>query len=142
MFFRSTDAMETTNATITTSTGQSDNSQQQDISADTLNKPNDTKNSNIGNSSCSNIQGIQQSLLRRNMAIMIRLQHVVYPERTIIVINAHLFWNPAFEYVKVRIITIAMVLVMRMTAVYLFELKLSLYHCDPIYLFQLNMKHK
>ena len=53
------------------------------------------------NNNYSNIQGIQQSLLRRNMAIMIRLQHTVYPERTIIVINAHLFWNPSFEYVKV-----------------------------------------
>ena len=53
-------------------------------------------------SSHSHIQGIQQSLLRRNMAIMIRLQHTEYPEITMIVVNAHLFWNPSFEYVKVR----------------------------------------
>jgi uncharacterized protein with PIN domain/endonuclease/exonuclease/phosphatase family metal-dependent hydrolase len=63
-----------------------------------------SSSSPTGGGLSSNIQGIQQSFLRRNMAIIARLR-LSHPNsstnsRTIIVANAHLFWNPEFEYVK------------------------------------------
>lgn len=47
------------------------------------------------------LQGIQHSFLRKNAAILIRIRHR-QTGRTAVVANAHLFWNPAFEYVKVQ----------------------------------------
>lgn len=44
--------------------------------------------------------GLQQSFLRRNMAILARLRHKHHPEMTVVVANAHLFWNPEYDYVK------------------------------------------
>jgi mRNA deadenylase 3'-5' endonuclease subunit Ccr4 len=54
----------------------------------------------VKNNPCSNIQGIQTTFLRRNMALIVRLRNNVTQE-TIIIANAHLYWNPGFEYVKV-----------------------------------------
>jgi mRNA deadenylase 3'-5' endonuclease subunit Ccr4/uncharacterized protein with PIN domain len=47
----------------------------------------------------SNLQGLQQSFLRRNAAIMAKLEHRETGQQ-IVVVNAHLFWNPEYEYVK------------------------------------------
>ena len=54
----------------------------------------------VKNNSQSNIQGIQTSFLRRNMALIVRIRNTITQD-TIIVANAHLYWNPGFEYVKV-----------------------------------------
>ena len=51
----------------------------------------------------NNLQGIQRSFLRRNMGLLVRLRHVP-TQRTVIVANAHLYWNPGFEYVKVSVV--------------------------------------
>jgi mRNA deadenylase 3'-5' endonuclease subunit Ccr4 len=51
----------------------------------------------------SNVQGMQMSLLRRNMAVIVRLRHTI-SGKTIIIANAHLYWNPGFEYVKVGVV--------------------------------------
>jgi Endonuclease/Exonuclease/phosphatase family len=56
----------------------------------------------LKSSSYANIQGIQTSFLRRNMALIVRLCNTVTQE-TIIIANAHLYWNPGFEYVKVHL---------------------------------------
>ena len=50
----------------------------------------------------NNLQGIQRSLLRRNMGLLVRLRHRP-TQRTVVVANAHLYWNPGFDYVKVRV---------------------------------------
>lgn len=47
-----------------------------------------------------NLQGLQQSFLRRKMALVARLKCIA-TGRTVVVANAHLYWNPGFEYVKV-----------------------------------------
>jgi mRNA deadenylase 3'-5' endonuclease subunit Ccr4/uncharacterized protein with PIN domain len=47
----------------------------------------------------SNMQGIQQAFLRRNVALLVRL-HNVNTDETVVVANAHLYWNPYYEYVK------------------------------------------
>jgi mRNA deadenylase 3'-5' endonuclease subunit Ccr4/uncharacterized protein with PIN domain len=47
----------------------------------------------------SNLQGLQQSFLRRNVGILVRLEDV-HAGRTLVVANTHLYWNPNFEYVK------------------------------------------
>jgi mRNA deadenylase 3'-5' endonuclease subunit Ccr4/uncharacterized protein with PIN domain len=47
----------------------------------------------------SNLQGLKQSLLRRNVAIVVRLQHRTTATK-IVVSNSHLYWNPEFDYVK------------------------------------------
>jgi mRNA deadenylase 3'-5' endonuclease subunit Ccr4 len=56
----------------------------------------------LKSNSCLNIQGIQTSFLRRNMALIVRLRNTVTQE-TIVIANAHLYWNPGFEYVKVQL---------------------------------------
>ncbi|GAX25208.1 hypothetical protein FisN_5Lh290 [Fistulifera solaris] len=63
--------------------------------ADNCNVPDQISSGNNGN-----LQGIQQSFLRRNVALLVRIQHR-RTKQTVVVANAHLFWHPAFEYVKV-----------------------------------------
>lgn len=48
----------------------------------------------------NNLQGLQCSFLRRNVALLVRLQHKTAPEKTVVVAVAHLFWNPLYDYVK------------------------------------------
>jgi len=48
----------------------------------------------------SNLQGFTVSFLRRNMGIMVKLRHRMDPSKIIVVANAHLFWNPLYDYVK------------------------------------------
>ena len=48
----------------------------------------------------SNLQGLQSSFCRKNMGLLARLQHAQYKHRQIVVGVVHLYWNPAYEYVK------------------------------------------
>jgi mRNA deadenylase 3'-5' endonuclease subunit Ccr4/uncharacterized protein with PIN domain len=48
----------------------------------------------------NNLKGFQQSFLRRNVALLVRLQHKACPDTTVVIAVAHLFWNPRYEYVK------------------------------------------
>jgi mRNA deadenylase 3'-5' endonuclease subunit Ccr4 len=52
------------------------------------------------NSHISNLQGLSTSFLRWNVALVCRLQHVESNNKTIIVANAHCYWNPEYSYVK------------------------------------------
>lgn len=47
----------------------------------------------------SNLQGLKQSLLRRNVGIVVRLKHTE-TSTTVVVTNSHLYWNPEYDYVK------------------------------------------
>eukprot|EP00977_Amphora_coffeiformis_P029799 scaffold42806_cov237-Amphora_coffeaeformis.AAC.3 len=47
----------------------------------------------------SNLQGLQQSFLRRNVGLIVRLEDI-HTGKTFVLANTHLFWNPNFEYVK------------------------------------------
>ena len=47
----------------------------------------------------SNLQGLQQSFLRRNVGLIVRLQDI-HTGKTFVLAHTHLFWNPNFEYVK------------------------------------------
>jgi hypothetical protein len=47
-----------------------------------------------------NLQGLQQSFLRRNAALIVRLRENE-TGRTVVIANAHLYWHPGYEYVKV-----------------------------------------
>ena len=47
----------------------------------------------------NNTEGLQQSFLRRNVGILVRLEDV-HTGETFVVVNTHLFWNPNYEYVK------------------------------------------
>jgi mRNA deadenylase 3'-5' endonuclease subunit Ccr4 len=48
------------------------------------------------------LRGLQTSLSRKNVALLVRLHHKP-TRREVVVVNAHLFWNPAYEYVKVSL---------------------------------------
>ena len=54
---------------------------------------------------CSNsnnnvtLEGLQQTFLRRNVALLLRLRHK-QSKKTVIVATAHLYWHPGYEYVK------------------------------------------
>ena len=60
----------------------------------------DTIGKNGGATINNNLQGLQRSFLRRNVALLVRLQSQQSPETTLVVAVAHLFWNPIYEYVK------------------------------------------
>jgi mRNA deadenylase 3'-5' endonuclease subunit Ccr4 len=51
----------------------------------------------------ASLEGIEASFLRRNMALLVRLQHLA-TKREIVVATMHLFWNPLYQEVKVRIL--------------------------------------
>jgi mRNA deadenylase 3'-5' endonuclease subunit Ccr4/uncharacterized protein with PIN domain len=57
-----------------------------------------SKSYNNGNGN-NNLQGLQQTFLRRNVALICRLRDNV-SGTTLVVANAHLYWNPACEHVK------------------------------------------
>jgi mRNA deadenylase 3'-5' endonuclease subunit Ccr4 len=54
----------------------------------------------MSSTTSSNLQGLQTSFIRKNVALLVRLEHVG-TGKEIVVAVAHLFWNPAYEYVKV-----------------------------------------
>jgi hypothetical protein len=59
--------------------------------------------------SSRHLQGLQHGFLRKNVALLVRLRHKE-TGRTVVIANAHLFWNPSFEYVKVRVFAFLSVL--------------------------------
>ena len=57
-----------------------------------------------GSSSSTNsgsLKGLERSFVRKNVALLASLEHK-NTGRKVAVVVAHLFWNPAYEYVKVR----------------------------------------
>ena len=61
--------------------------------------PNAVGSSTIGSIN-NNLQGLQRSFLRRNVAVLVRLQSKQSPQTTLVLAATHLFWNPIYEYVK------------------------------------------
>ena len=53
----------------------------------------------LGAGGVGDTSGLEQSFLRRNAALLARIRNR-QSGRTVVVANAHLFWNPGFEYVK------------------------------------------
>jgi hypothetical protein len=60
-----------------------------------------TTSSTTSYTSSRHLQGLQHGFLRKNVALLVRLRHKA-TGRTVVIANAHLYWNPSFEYVKVR----------------------------------------
>lgn len=93
-------------ATVEPDTGESNNDAPASLNggggggSNTNNGQGSSSSSTAGNNINSNVQGMQMSLLRRNMAVLVRLRHRL-TNQTVVVANAHLYWNPGFEYVKV-----------------------------------------
>lgn len=75
------------------------NSNSSSSSSLSCNNNNNTHNKEKFNS--TNMQGIQQAFLRRNIALIVRLYNI-HTNETIVIANAHIFWNPYYEYVKVK----------------------------------------
>ena len=53
------------------------------------------------NTNSGSLKGFERSFIRKNVALLVRLEHIPTKRRMVIVV-AHLFWNPAYDYVKVR----------------------------------------
>lgn len=49
----------------------------------------------------NNLQGVQTSFVRKNMALLVRLKNL-HDNTQLVVAVLHLYWNPSYEYVKVR----------------------------------------
>ncbi|CAJ1961909.1 unnamed protein product [Cylindrotheca closterium] len=47
----------------------------------------------------NNLQGLQASFLRKNMALLVKLRNVKV-NKTVVIAVLHLYWNPNYEYVK------------------------------------------
>jgi mRNA deadenylase 3'-5' endonuclease subunit Ccr4 len=50
----------------------------------------------------ASLEGIETSFLRKNVALLMRLQHLETGQEIVIAV-VHLFWNPLYQEVKVRI---------------------------------------
>ena len=50
----------------------------------------------------TNLKGLQQSFVRKNVSLLAKMEHKSSKQQVVIVVS-HLFWNPAYDYVKVRI---------------------------------------
>ena len=46
------------------------------------------------------LEGLQQTLLRRNVALLVRIRSKHNPQRTVVIATAHLYWHPGYDYVK------------------------------------------
>lgn len=53
----------------------------------------------LSNLALTNLQGLKQSFLRRNVGLLVRLEDV-HTGQTFVLANTHLFWNPNYEYIK------------------------------------------
>lgn len=60
-----------------------------------INKKSKKENNN------ASLAGLQRSFVRKNVALLVRLGHIPTGRRLVVIV-AHLFWNPQYEYVKVR----------------------------------------
>jgi len=58
----------------------------------------------LGTTLNHNLQGLQSSFVRKNKALLVRLQEKRFPHRDVVVGVVHLYWNPMYEYVKVRFV--------------------------------------
>lgn len=67
-----------------------------------------TKNQagNFSASTRASLIGIESSFLRKNMALLVRLQHLESRQEIVVVVS-HLFWNPLYQDVKVGTVTLA-----------------------------------
>ncbi|GKY95503.1 hypothetical protein MPSEU_000512000 [Mayamaea pseudoterrestris] len=63
------------------------------------NKSNGQSSNNNHNNS-NQLEGLQQTLLRRNVALLVRIRSKRNPLRTVVIATAHLYWHPGYEYVK------------------------------------------
>ena len=63
-----------------------------------------SKRNRGGSSSSTNIsslKGLERSFVRKNVALLAKLEHK-HTRQQMVVVVAHLFWNPTYDYVKVR----------------------------------------
>ena len=52
--------------------------------------------------SSANLQGVQSSFIRKNMALLVKLENKHNNQRVVVAI-LHLFWNPQYDYIKVHV---------------------------------------
>ncbi|GKY96984.1 hypothetical protein MPSEU_000657300 [Mayamaea pseudoterrestris] len=66
------------------------------------NESNGQSNNNSSNNNHNNnqLEGLQQTLLRRNVALLVRIRSMRNPCQTCVIATAHLYWHPGYEYVK------------------------------------------
>lgn len=55
----------------------------------------------VNPSTRASLEGIEKSFLRKNMALLVRLKHLETGQEIVIAV-VHLFWNPMYQEVKVR----------------------------------------
>ena len=54
-----------------------------------------------GKTNMSSLKGFERSFVRKNVTLVARMEHKP-SKRQIVIVVSHLFWNPAYDYVKVR----------------------------------------
>ena len=62
--------------------------------------PTSSSSSSSWMSRTSNLQGVQSTFVRKNMALLVKLENK-HTKRKIVVAVMHLYWNPNYDYVKV-----------------------------------------
>ena len=77
------------------------------INDGSLNNPKSTENrrskrskKEIGNTNRNSLKGFERSFVRKNVTLVARMEHKPSGRQLVIVVS-HLFWNPAYDYVKV-----------------------------------------
>jgi mRNA deadenylase 3'-5' endonuclease subunit Ccr4 len=72
-----------------------------------------TKNraGNFSASTRASLIGIESSFLRKNMALLVRLQHLETRQEIVVAVS-HLFWNPLYQDVKAGTMTVVYMLLL------------------------------
>lgn len=54
-----------------------------------------------GDTQSGRLKGFDRSFVRKNVTLLARMEHKP-SRRQVVIVVSHLFWNPAYDYVKVR----------------------------------------
>lgn len=54
-----------------------------------------------GDTQSGRLKGFERSFVRKNVTLLARMEHKP-SRRQVVIVVSHLFWNPAYDYVKVR----------------------------------------
>ncbi len=79
-----------------TGEGSKDDGFSDDSKSNKRTKRNDNVKTNM-----SSLKGFERSFVRKNVTLVARMEHKSSKRQMVIVVS-HLFWNPAYDYVKVR----------------------------------------
>lgn len=83
------------------SKGETEEGSKEDRFSDHSKSNKRTKRNDFVGINMSSLKGFERSFVRKNVTLIAQMEHRLSKKQMVIVVS-HLFWNPAYDYVKVR----------------------------------------